>query len=53
MAVGTGYSKVTTNGLVFAYDTSDTRNSYRGRPTNNLLAGSGMSTYNNVPGFYK
>ncbi len=50
MAVGTGYSKVTTNGLVFAYDTSDTRNSYRGRPTNNLLAGSGMSTYNNVPG---
>jgi len=50
MAVGTGYSKVTTNGLVFAYDTSDTRNSYRGRPTNNLLADSGMSTYNNVPG---
>jgi hypothetical protein len=50
MAVGTGYSKVASNGLVFAYDTSDTRNSYRGRPTNNLLADSGMSTYNNVPG---
>jgi hypothetical protein len=50
MAIGTGYSKIASNGLVFAYDTSDTRNSYRGRPTNNLLADSGMSTYNNVPG---
>jgi hypothetical protein len=50
MAVGTGYSKVATNGLTFAYDTGDTYNSYLGRPTNNILAGAGMSIYNNVPG---
>lgn len=50
MAVGTGYSKVASNGLVFAYDTGDTYNSYLGRPTTNLLANAGMSTYNNVPG---
>ena len=50
MAVGTGYSKVSSNGLVFAYDTGDTRNSYTGRPTTNISAGIGMSTYNNVPG---
>lgn len=50
MAVGTGYSKVASNGLVFAYDTGDTRNSYTGRPTTNISAGIGMSTYNNVPG---
>jgi len=50
MAVGQGYSKVASNGLVFAYDTGDTRNSYTGRPTTNISAGIGMSTYNNVPG---
>jgi hypothetical protein len=50
MAVETGYSKVATNGLTFAYDTGDTRNSYLGRPTFNILGGAGMSTYNNVPG---
>jgi hypothetical protein len=50
MAIGTGYSKVTTNGLVFAYDTGDTRNSYTGRPTTNISAGIGMNVYNNVPG---
>jgi hypothetical protein len=50
MAVGTGYSKVTTNGLTFAYDTGDTYNSYLGRPTTNILANAGMSIYNNVPG---
>jgi hypothetical protein len=31
-----GYSKVTTSGLVFAYDTGDQRNSYAGEPTTNL-----------------
>jgi hypothetical protein len=50
MAVETGYSKIITNGLTFAYDTGDTRNSYLGRPTSNLLAGASMSTYNNVSG---
>jgi hypothetical protein len=50
MAVGTGYSKVASSGLVFAYDTGDTYNSYLGRPTTNVLANYGMSTYNNVPG---
>jgi hypothetical protein len=50
MAVEQGYSKVATQGLKFAYDVGDTRNSYLGRPTVNLLAGAGMSTYNNVPG---
>lgn len=50
MGVSQGYSSIATNGLVFAYDTGDTRNSYVGRPTSNVLAGAGMSTYNNVPG---
>jgi hypothetical protein len=50
MAVGTGYGKIATNGLVFAYDTGDTNNSFLGRPTSNVLANAGMSIYNNVPG---
>jgi len=50
MAVGQGYSKTATNGLVFAYDTGDTRNSFLGRPTTNLMSGYGLSNYNNVPG---
>jgi hypothetical protein len=50
MAVGQGYSKTATNGLVFAYDTGDTRNSFLGRPTTNLMEGYGLSNYNNVPG---
>ena len=50
MAVGQGYSKTATNGLVFAFDTGDTRNSFLGRPTTNLMSGYGLSNYNNVPG---
>lgn len=50
MAGSTGYSSIVTNGLVFAYDVADTRNSYLGRPTSNILANAGMSIYNNVPG---
>ena len=50
MAVGQGYSKTATNGLVFAFDTGDTRNSFLGRPTTNLMEGYGLSNYNNVPG---
>jgi hypothetical protein len=37
MAVRHGYGKIAgTDALVFAYDTGDTRNSYRGEPTENL-----------------
>jgi hypothetical protein len=50
MAVGQGYSKTATNGLVFAFDTGDTRNSFLGRPTTNLIEGYGLSNYNNVGG---
>ena len=38
MAVRHGYGKVAgTDALVFAYDTGDTRNSYKGEPTENLI----------------
>jgi len=38
MAVNHGYGKMAgTHALVFAYDTGDTRNSYRGEPTENLV----------------
>lgn len=36
MAVRHGHGKVVTSGLVFAYDTGDTRNSYKGEPVENL-----------------
>lgn len=36
MAVRHGYGKVATDGLVFAYDTGDTKNSYLGEPVENL-----------------
>lgn len=50
MAVAQGYGKTVTSGSVFAYDTGDTRNSYRGRPTTNLSTGYTLYNYNNVPG---
>jgi len=37
MAVAQGYGKTVTSGSVFAYDVGDTRNSYIGKPTTNLL----------------
>ena len=38
MAVRHGYGKIAgADALVFAYDTGDTRNSYKGEPTENLL----------------
>ena len=37
MAVAQGYGKTVTSGSVFAYDTGDTRNSYIGEPTTNLV----------------
>jgi len=37
MAVGQGFSKVITSGSVFHYDTGDIINSFKGKPTTNLL----------------
>ena len=38
MAVRHGYGKIAgADALVFAYDTGDTRNSYKGKPATNLL----------------
>jgi hypothetical protein len=37
MAVAQGYGKTVTSGSVFAYDVADTRNSYIGEPTTNVL----------------
>jgi len=55
MAIGTGYSKVTTNGLIFAYDTGDIVNGYKGEPTTNLLPSAptnALPTYGNGWGTY-
>jgi hypothetical protein len=41
MAVAQGYGKTVTSGSVFAYDVADTRNSYIGEPTTNLLVAAG------------
>lgn len=56
MAVAQGYGKTVTSGSVFAYDVADTRNSYIGEPTTNLIPnptvnsyptyGNGWGTYN-------
>lgn len=35
MAIRHGYGKIATDGLVFAYDTGDRKNSYQGPPTQN------------------
>ena len=44
MAVQQGYGKVAgANSLVFAYDTTDTRNSFKGRPTVNQFLHHGVS----------
>lgn len=47
MAVRQGYGKIAgTDALVFAYDTGDTRNSYKGEPTVNYVPGTyNYSTY--------
>ena len=37
MATAQGYGKIVTSGSVFAYDVGDTRNSYIGEPTVNLV----------------
>jgi len=65
MAASQGYGKIVTNGLIFAYDTADVRNSFKGQPKTNLLLGIGYSfgttndphfksnygtEYDNIPG---
>ena len=56
MGVEQGYSKIATSGLVFAYDTGDQRNSYKGKPGYNVAAnvvdniGNNNSTYD--PGYF-
>jgi hypothetical protein len=46
MAAGTGYSKIASSGLVFAYDSGDSFNSYIGEPTTNYWNGNQFSIYN-------
>lgn len=53
MAIGTGFSKTVTEGLIFGYDTADGINSFRGQPTVNRFAlpgtaGPGPGSNNNV-----
>lgn len=53
MAVAQGFSKITTSGSVFMYDTADTVNCYKGEPTTNYFlaqgtAGPGSASDNNV-----
>jgi hypothetical protein len=50
MAVANGYGKVATSGSVFMYDVGDTRNSYRGEPTTNLLP-NGVAEGHNSGGY--
>ena len=52
MAVRHGYGKVATDGLVFAYDTGDTRNSYKGEPTTNIIDG-GANRANAITGVWQ
>ena len=35
--------------VIFAYDVADIINSYKGRPTDNLIANATLNVYNNVP----
>jgi len=44
MAVAQGYGKTVTSGSVFAYDVADTRNSYKGEPTVNLITNADTMT---------
>jgi hypothetical protein len=50
MPVAGGPNTLGESNLVFAYDTGDVQNSYRGRPTVNVSAGLGLNNYNNVGG---
>jgi hypothetical protein len=45
MGISTGYGRTVTSGSVFAFDTSDVINSYKGEPTTNLLPSPGLNGY--------
>lgn len=46
MGIAQGYGRAAgSNGLVFAYDTGDTRNSYIGEPTTNLINPASLNIY--------
>ncbi len=52
MAVRQGYGKIAgTDALVFAYDTGDSRNSYRGEPTTNIWGIQSGTNVNNKSGW--
>lgn len=50
MPTSSGPNTLGEGNLIFAYDTGDVSNSYRGRPTLNASAGYSVYNYNNVPG---
>ena len=51
MAVAQGFSKITTSGSVFMYDTADGVNSFKGKPTTNILQGISPGVSNTPPYF--
>jgi hypothetical protein len=46
MGISTGYGRVVTSGSVFAFDTADVINSYKGEPTENILYSAGDTELN-------
>jgi hypothetical protein len=50
MGIAGGPNILGDENLVFIYDIADTDNCYLGRPTTNILANAGLSTYNNASG---
>ncbi len=51
MAVAQGFSKITTSGSVFMYDTADGVNSFKGKPATNILQGISPGMVNAPPLF--
>lgn len=51
MAVAQGFSKITTSGSVFMYDTADGVNSFKGKPATNILTGVNAGMSNTPPYF--
>jgi hypothetical protein len=51
MSANSGYGKISTSGLTFGYDVGETTNSFKGKPTTNLVPDasnmSGWSSYDN------
>jgi hypothetical protein len=45
MGISTGYGRAVTSGSVFAFDTADVINSYKGEPTTNLIPSPGLNAY--------